>query len=55
MLDFKMINNQYTFLYKDDLNHLIKLLSSYDIEDLIIEEPSLEEIFMDYYESKEKA
>ncbi|MBQ3544014.1 MAG: ABC transporter ATP-binding protein [Lachnospiraceae bacterium] len=38
------------FLYKGDLNKLIDELAGHNIEDILIEEPSLEEIFMNYYE-----
>lgn len=38
-----------TFLYEGDINDLIKTLSKYDIEKILIEEPSLEDVFMHYY------
>lgn len=38
------------FIYKDDLNHLYKELQGHNIEDILIEEPSIEEVFMHYYE-----
>lgn len=41
------------YLYKDDLNNLYKELEGHNIEDILIEEPGIEEIFMHYYE-KEK-
>jgi ABC-2 type transport system ATP-binding protein len=37
------------FLYSGDINSLISTLSSRNIVDMTIEEPSLEEIFMHYY------
>ncbi|HHU54968.1 MAG TPA: ABC transporter ATP-binding protein [Mollicutes bacterium] len=37
------------FIYKDNINNLIKLLSRYNIEKILIEEPSIEEIFIHYY------
>lgn len=37
------------FSYNGDANALIKLLARYDIKDLIIKEPDLEELFMHYY------
>jgi ABC-2 type transport system ATP-binding protein len=40
---------QSKFLYKGDINALINALSSVKLEDVWIEEPSLEEIFMHYY------
>ena len=36
------------FIYKDDLNNLYKELMGHDIEDILIEEPSIEEVFMHY-------
>ena len=41
------------FIYKDDLNNLYKELKDHDIEDILIEEPSIEEVFMHYYEKGE--
>lgn len=38
------------FVYKGDINELLKNLSTHNIEDIVIEEPELEEIFMHYYE-----
>lgn len=37
------------FLYEGDLNNLYKELAGHDITDILIEEPSLEEIFMRFY------
>ncbi|MBR1691988.1 MAG: ABC transporter ATP-binding protein [Lachnospiraceae bacterium] len=37
------------FLYEGDLNDLHKELAGHDITDLLIEEPSLDEIFMHFY------
>ncbi|MGN0249707.1 MAG: ABC transporter ATP-binding protein [Lachnospiraceae bacterium] len=42
------------FIYKDDLNNLYKELEGHDIQDILIEEPSIEEVFMHYYEKEEK-
>ena len=39
------------FLYAGDSNTLVRELSSFDIHQLRIEEPSLEEVFMHYYSS----
>lgn len=38
------------YLYKGDLNELIAGLADENVEDLLILEPSMEEIFMEYYE-----
>jgi len=37
------------FLYKGNLSELYKELEGHNIEDILIEEPSLDEIFMHYY------
>lgn len=52
----KMIRDgkQLDFLYKKDLNELYKELQSHDIQDILIEEPSIEEIFMHFYEQEAK-
>lgn len=42
---------QEEFIYEGDLNDLHKELAGHDITDLLIEEPSLEEAFMEYYRS----
>lgn len=41
------------FIYKDDLNNLYKELKDHNIEDILIEEPSIEEVFMHYYKKGE--
>lgn len=37
------------FLYKGNINEIIKVLYTLDLKNIIIEEPTLEEIFMHYY------
>ena len=37
------------YIYKEDLNNLYKELEGHNIEDILIEEPTIEEIFMHYY------
>ena len=39
-----------SFFFKGDINEIVKILSTLKLEDVIIEEPTLEEIFMHYYE-----
>ena len=39
------------FIYKDDLNNLYKELKGHSIEDILIEEPSIEEVFLHFYEN----
>jgi ABC-2 type transport system ATP-binding protein len=41
--------NSISFMFSGEVNELIKLLSIRKVEKLVIEEPSLEEIFMHYY------
>lgn len=41
--------NQLSFLYKGDINSILRKLSEVTLLNLLIEEPSLDEIFMHYY------
>ena len=43
-------NGTVKFFYKGDINRMTRLISDQPVSDLTIEEPSLEEIFMHYYE-----
>lgn len=38
------------FFYKGDINKITKIMNSIELKDLSIEEPTLEEVFMHYYE-----
>ena len=38
------------FVYSGSMNDLLKALSAHDVQDLSIEEPSLEDVFMQYYD-----
>jgi ABC-2 type transport system ATP-binding protein len=40
------------FAFSGDINVLLKLLTAYDIQELTIKEPDLEEVFMHYYQAK---
>ena len=42
------------FVFKGDLNRLFAGFAGHDIEDIVIEEPELDEIFMHYYEEEAK-
>lgn len=44
------LNGNLNFFYKGDINQMMKLISSINVSDVSIEELSLEEIFMHYYE-----
>jgi ABC-2 type transport system ATP-binding protein len=46
---FSMNGDRVTFMYSGDINGLIGFLAIRKITNLVIEEPSLEEIFMHYY------
>jgi ABC-2 type transport system ATP-binding protein len=39
-----------TFFFKGDVNEMVKILGTLNLSDVLIEEPTLEEIFMHYYE-----
>ncbi len=53
-VDFKQKGNTYTFMYTGAVKELLLLLADLDVEDFSISEPSLEEVFMHYYETEEK-
>lgn len=40
------------FVYKGDLNELFAGFAGHNIEDIVIEEPELDEIFMHYYKEE---
>ncbi|MBN2794599.1 MAG: ABC transporter ATP-binding protein [Clostridia bacterium] len=42
-------NNELRGFYKGDINQLTQLISQLNLKDVIIEQPTLEEIFMHYY------
>lgn len=48
--DIRQYNHTLSFVYRGELDQLLKTLSSVHIQDIKIEEPSLEEVFMHYYE-----
>lgn len=45
--------NEISFVYAGDMNELIHRLSKETVTDILIEEPSLEEVFMHFYEKEE--
>jgi ABC-2 type transport system ATP-binding protein len=47
-------DNTLVFNYSSDINKLLSVISNYKIEDLIIEEKKLSEVFMSYYDMEEK-
>ena len=48
--NIKMENGSVNFFFKGDINAMVQKVSSLQLKDVIIEEPTLEEIFMHYYE-----
>ena len=50
--DFEHIPSGVKFLYKGDLNQIVHKLGGFDITNLTVEEPTLEEIFMHYYQKE---
>lgn len=48
--ELKETKNEVSFFYKGDVNIMIKLLGTLSLSNVLIEEPTLEEIFMHYYE-----
>ena len=51
--DLKFENGATTFLYKGDINLILRKIAGVNITNVWIEEPSLEEIFMHYYQKEE--
>lgn len=51
--NIKKLEDTFYFLYRGNMNSLINNLHGISIENLLIEEPSLEEIFMHYYKKEE--
>ncbi|MCK5388030.1 MAG: ABC transporter ATP-binding protein [Candidatus Izimaplasma sp.] len=42
--------SEVSFFFKGNINNIVSILSTLELTDVIIEEPTLEEIFMHYYE-----
>ena len=51
VVDLRVNNKHLSFMYDGNINELIKYLSKYNIENISIEEPDLDEIFMHFYEN----
>jgi ABC-2 type transport system ATP-binding protein len=49
VVKFNQNEENINFMFNGDMNELIKYLSDYYIDNIIIEEPTLEEIFIHYY------
>lgn len=52
--ELKIDGNIVTFLFKGNINNIMKKFGSIEISNVWIEEPDLEEIFMHYYEREEE-
>lgn len=50
--DLSIKDNVVTFLFRGDINRIIEKMYNKRITNLLVEEPSLEEIFMHYYEKE---
>ncbi|MBU1093528.1 MAG: ABC transporter ATP-binding protein [Firmicutes bacterium] len=48
--ELKTREDKVSFFFKGDVNQVVKIISELKLTDLTIEEPTLEEIFMHYYE-----
>jgi ABC-2 type transport system ATP-binding protein len=51
--NLERIDNSISFLYRGNVNQIIRQLAQFDIKDLSAQDPSLEEIFMHYYTKEE--
>lgn len=49
MIIKKQTDNSINFIYKGNINDLVKIISQINLENLIIEEPKIEDVFMGYY------
>ena len=47
--NFTQVDGETSFFYKGDINQIVKAVSAQPVADVLIEEPTLEEIFMHYY------
>jgi ABC-2 type transport system ATP-binding protein len=46
------VGNTLELLYRGEMGSMIEKLSQSEVKDLLIEEPSLDEVFMHYYENQ---
>lgn len=52
--DLSFKDNDISFLFKGDINEVVKIIANLDLVNLLVEEPDLEEIFMHYYVADKK-
>ena len=50
--NLKKEDGEINFLYKGDINKIIEILHGVNLRNILIEEPTLEEIFMHYYQKE---
>ncbi|MGB5049137.1 MAG: ABC transporter ATP-binding protein, partial [Caldilineaceae bacterium] len=50
VINLERVEDAIRFFYKGDINAITQIIGGQQIADVTIEEPSLEEIFMHYYE-----
>jgi ABC-2 type transport system ATP-binding protein len=50
VIELEKENGAISFFYKGDINQITRAISSQDVSDVTIKEPTLEEVFMHYYE-----
>jgi ABC-2 type transport system ATP-binding protein len=53
MISPRKHNHALNFMYSGRVEELIRVLAGQEVTDLLIEEPTLEEIFMHYYDEEE--
>ncbi len=49
-LEVKIINNR--FIYDREINDLLKIINKHNVKKILIEEPSIEEIFLEFYKGE---
>jgi len=52
--DLNVTNNSANFLFRGNINDVIKIVVKLDLTNMLIEEPDLEEIFMHYYRTDDE-
>lgn len=50
VMNLEKSNGAASFFYRGDINTMMRIISQQEVADVTIEEPTLEEIFMHYYE-----
>ncbi len=50
VMNLEKNNGSISFYFKGNINTILRMIAEQDVSDVVIEEPTLEEIFMHYYE-----